>query len=404
MRVLILGIDGYIGYPLALHLIRKGHVVVGLDNGSRRRRVEALGCSSLTPILSMEDRHVYLRKMFGDYEGLHVMTLGNKDVNHTLFGLLGQFQPDTIVHLAEQPSAPWSMYSREWARETQLENVLGTLDLLWGMREYCPGAHLVKIGTMGEYGTPNCDIPEGVIPEGCLGEYTSHHPLFTKPYICPMKGLLFPRQPGSWYHLSKVHDTNNIAFACHNWGLRSTDIMQGIVFGLESINPTCDPRGKEELTRFDYDQFFGTAINRFCLQATIGHPLTVYGIGGQMRGFLPLKDSIQCLTLAIENPPESGRYRTLNQFENVYTILSLAHMVADAALKLGIEGVSVGHIENPRYEAEDHHYNPTHQALFDMGYEPTTDIRGEIRDLIEDILPYKDRVVKDMIMPTVKWR
>lgn len=394
MRILILGLDGYIGYPLALHLLRKGHVVAGLDNGSRRQRVDALGSKSLTPILKMEGRHHYLRSMFGDYEGLHVMTLGNRDVNHTLYGLLSQFRPNTIVHLAEQPSAPWSMYSREYARETQLENVLGTLDLLWGMREFSPDAHLVKLGTMGEYGTPPCDIPEGVVPGECL-----YDGILRRGLACPMEGLPFPRSPGSIYHLSKVHDTHNIIFACNTWGLRSTDIMQGILFGVRVTGE--EPN--EELTRFDYDQFFGTVINRFCTQAIINHPLTIYGTGQQIRGFLPLKDSIQCLTIAIEKPPEKGEYRTLNQFENIYTIGNLAYKICVAARSLGIDA-SHSRIKNPRFESEDHYYRPRHQTLFNMGYEPTTDINGEITQLIEDILPHKDRVVKDVIMPTVTWR
>lgn len=394
MRIIILGLDGYIGYPLALHLLRRGHVVAGLDNGSRRQRVEALGCESLTPILDMGERNHHLRCMSGGYEGLHAMTLGNKDVNHTLYGLLHQFQPDTIVHLAEQPSAPWSMYSREYARDTQLENVLGTLDLLWGMREHCPDAHLVKLGTMGEYGTPACDIPEGVVPGECL-----YNGILRKNLACPMEGLPFPRSPGSLYHLSKVHDTHNIIFACNTWGLRSTDIMQGVLFGVRVTGKEPD----EELTRFDYDQFFGTVINRFCTQVIIGHPLTIYGSGEQTRGFLPLKDSIQCLTIAIENPPKKGKYRTLNQFENIYTIRNLAYRVRIAAENLGID-TSHSHLNNPRFEAEGHYYRPRHQTLFDMGYEPTTDINSEITQLIEDILPHKDRVVRDVIMPTVSWR
>lgn len=391
MKVMILGCDGYIGYPLTYHLLRRGYKVFGIDNTSRRDRVLDLGSDSLTPILPASVRKYRLRAAFEkQFDMLDNVTIGES--YHTVAELMKYFKPDAIVHLAEQPSAPWSMQDVWCASETQYENVIGTLHILWAMHESCPDAHLIKLGTMGEYGTPECDIPEGKIPIMCLG-YQGHERNIPG---CPMSGLPFPRQPGSFYHLSKVHDTHNIIFACNNWGLRSTDIMQGIVFGLASTH-------EEELTRFDYDQYFGTAINRFCVQALAGIPLTIYGKGEQTRGFLTLKDSIQCLTIALENPPEQGEYRTLNQFESIYTINELATMVARGAneleLKTGIE-----HIPNPRYEAEEHYYNPAHQKLFDLGYVPDTNIQGNINSLLEQLLPYKDRIQPGMIMPTTKWR
>jgi UDP-sulfoquinovose synthase len=280
---------------------------------------------------------------------------------------------------------------------TQAENVLGTLHLLWAIHEECPKAHLIKLGTMGEYGTPNCDIPEGKVPRRCIGNYYIPHAegMDLQP-SCPMHGLLFPRTAGSFYHISKVMDTLNIEFSCRNWGLRSTDIMQGVVFGLSNAEKD------EELTRFDYDQYFGTAINRFCAQAISNHPITVYGLGNQTRGFLTLQDSIQCLTIALNNPPPDGEYRTLNQFENIYRVTDLASMVARSAVKLGLISV-VNHISNPRKEAEEHYYNPAHQKLFDLGYRPTTDIQGEITSLIRQLLPYRDRVRKEVINPTTTW-
>jgi len=253
---------------------------------------------------------------------------------------------------------------------------------------------------MGEYGTPNCDIPEGRIPEECiykgildfrLDSHSPHDEFVDSE--CPMAGLLFPRTAGSFYHLSKVMDTLNIEFACRNWGLYSTDIMQGVVFGLAS--PVCS----EELTRFDYDECFGTVINRFCAQAISGMPLTVYGEGGQTRGFLTLSDSIQCLTLAIENPPLAGEYRTLNQFEDVYSVKELAYMVKEVRAF----PVAINHLPNPRKEAETHYYNPDHQKLFDLGYKPTTNVRGEISKLIQQLLPFRDRVKEEVIMPEIIW-
>ena len=382
MRILICGIDGYIGWPLAIHLLNENHEVCGLDNFVRRKRVRMAGSNSLIPIPEPVRRATILKqwKNFIDYPAEVDMT------NYFMLDrVLEEFLPDAIVHLAEQPSAPWSMESPSQAGKTQYDNVLGTLNLLWTMKKHCPMSHLIKLGTMGEYGTPDCEIPEGEIPRPCLV-----HP---RELLCPMHGLPFPKSPNSFYHLSKVHDTNNIIFACKTWGLRSTDIMQGIVFGLnETDNPNL-------LTRFDHDEHFGTVINRFCVQAIIGHTLTVYGRGGQTRGFLTLGDSIQCLSIALENPPKAGEYRTFNQFENIYKVVELANMVA----KVSSVPVAVGCISNPRKEAEQHYYNPTHQKLFDLGYVPTTNVQGEIAKLIETILPYKDRVIEKVIMPKVKW-
>jgi UDP-sulfoquinovose synthase len=264
------------------------------------------------------------------------------------------------------------MKSSENAFKTQYHNVLGTLNLLWLMREYCPEAHLLKLGTMGEYGTPDCEIPEGMIPDG------------------PMKGLPFPRSAGSFYHLSKVHDTHNIIFACKTWGLRSTDIMQGVVFG-HLLG-----------TRFDYDQCFGTVINRFCVQAAIEMPLTVYGGGGQTRGYLTLKDSIKCLTLALENPPDHGEYRTFNQFAYTFSVNELADFVKTEAEIQGLE-CGIEHIDNPRKEAEKHAYRPIHNNLTMLGYKPSWNISDELEELFDAILPYRDRIRKEIIMPTIRW-
>ena len=400
MKILILGIDGYIGYSLALHLLKQGHTVFGLDNSSRRRRVHSVGGDSLTPIKTMMERDAYLQHVFNNYGGMWTHTLG-VDRHSALYRLLVECEPDTIVHLAEQPSAPYSMKGIQYAYSTQMENILGTLQLLWIMYEVCPEAHLVKLGTMGEYGTPNCVIPEGRVPKECLHQefelvdFSGSYGSAVKG-SCPMSGLLFPRTPGSFYHLTKVHDTFNIEFACRTWELRSTDIMQGVVYGLNDAN------GEDEFTRFDYDECFGTVINRFCTEAISGHPLTVYGAGGQTRGYLPLKDSIQCLTIAIENPAKSGEYRTLNQFAKTFSINQLAAMVFDIAEDMNLKP-KIDHILNPRVEAEEHYYNPDHRKLSNLGYEPTINHLNEIRKLIEQLLPYKDFIRKDLLMPKITW-
>ena len=392
MKILILGCDGYIGYPLTLHLLEKGHEVLGVDNFSRRRRVSEFGSDSLTPILSVDERKKYLTQGYTNFRGLVNLSLG-VDTYGYIKSVLADFRPDAVVHLAEMPSAPWSMIDAVHAGRTQFENVIGTLDLLWGMREECPEAHLVKLGTMGEYGTPNCIIPEGYIPRQCNESRLTDRD-------CPMAGLQFPRDAGSFYHLSKVHDTHNIIFACKTWGLTSTDIMQGVLFGL---NYEDEDIPLENMTRFDYDESFGTVINRFCVQAIIEHPLTVYGSGNQIRGFLPLKDSIQCLTLAIDHPPNPGTYRVFNQFESVYKISSLAALVCHEASKLGLEVAALNRA-NPRSEAQTHYYNPVHKKLFDLGYIPTTDIKAEINLLLSQLLPFKGKVNKDVILPHIKWR
>ena len=395
MKIAILGIDGYIGWPLAMHLLNKGHTICGLDNYKRRQRIRNLKSKSLTPISSVLDRDLYISELPTFHDRIANLSMTNY---LALEAFLGFHKPDAIVHLAEQPSAPWSMKSPKEAAITQHENVIGTLNLLWAMKNHCPNAHLVKLGTMGEYGTPDCDIPEGEIPKNCIGIYGTDfdNGIEDQIHSCPMSGLLFPRSPNSFYHLSKVHDTHNIHFACKTWGLHSTDIMQGVVFGLIKGNDF-------RMTRFDYDEYFGTVINRFCAQAIAGIPLTVYGNGNQARGFLPLKDSIQCLTIAIEQPPEEGEYRTLNQFESVHSINAIANMVYKGAQDIGLRP-SIHHLDNPRTEADQHYYNPAHQKLLDMGYVPTTDIQGEINELIEMILPYKDNVIKEVIMPNTKWR
>lgn len=354
--VLILGIDGYIGWPLAKHLKALGYEVSGIDSFIRRKRVLALESNSLVPISSVRER----REKF--------------DIDRKFITDLKELpEVDVIVHLAEQPSAPWSMRNVDYACTTQFENVIGTLNILWLMREFCPNAHLLKLGTMGEYGTPDCVIPEGFIEDG------------------PMQGLPFPRVAGSFYHLSKVFDSQNIYFACKTWGLKSTDIMQGVVFGLMDD------------TRFDYDEYFGTVVNRFCAQAVAGIPLTIYGAGGQTRGYLPLRDSIECLTLAIKNPPQPGEYRVFNQFARPYSVEGIAFRVMDAGERLGID-VKSENIPNPRVEKEKHRYEPKHDHLRKLGYNPQWDFGEEIKAVMEKILPHKDRIEPKVIFPKTKWR
>jgi len=376
MNILILGIDGYIGWPLANHLKKLGHSVTGIDNFSRRYRVERCGSRSLIPISTIPQR----QKLFDIKD----------DTLHFVENLTNNI--DVIVHLAEQPSAPWSMASCKNAITTQRQNVLGTLNVLWLMREFCPDAHLIKLGSMGEYGTPACDIPEGFIPEICMTYETKDGSYSIHPNECFMKGLPFPKSPGSFYHLSKVHDTHNVKFACDIWGLKVTDIMQGIVFGVMDD------------TRFDYDEHFGTVVNRFCAQAMARIPLTIYGGGEQVRGYLPLKDSIDCLTLVINNPSEKGEYRVFNQFAKIYSVNEIAAWVSSAYYIYGYGLCPIDYIKNPRVEQENHYYNPKCEKLRALGYNPKWNMLNEIYSILKTIQPYKDRIIKDVIYPKTRWK
>lgn len=383
MRVLIAGVDGYLGWALAQYLVRRGHEVAGADKFYRRQWVEEMGSDSAMPIRAMSERLAAFRENFGAELLFREGDLLDYDFVASLFR---EFPPEVIVHLGECPSASYSMIDVHHTTWVQTNNVIGTLNILYAMRDVVPHAHLVKLGTMGEYGTPNIDIPEG---------------FFTIEYRGRKDTLPFPRQAGSWYHWSKVHDSNNTMFACKIWGLRSTDIMQGVVFGTR-----IDEMGDDErlLTRLDFDQSFGTAVNRFCCQAVIGHPLTPFGKGHQRRGFLPLRDSMQCLTLAIENPPQAGEYRVFNQFQEVYDVTELAGKVARVGKSLGLN-VEVHNLENPRQEMEEHYYHPDHQHLLDLGYKPAHDVEAEMEIMLKDLMKYRDRVeaYREVLIPDIRW-
>jgi UDP-sulfoquinovose synthase len=386
-RVLILGIDGYIGWSLAMHLAARGHKVAGFDNFSRRRNVEKMGSTSATPIRGMEDRIAVFDLVFREARGR--ITAKEGDLLNYSFtkDYIKWFKPDTIVHLGEQPSAPFSMVDREHAVYTQHNNVIGNLNLLYAIKEVAPDCHLLKLGTMGEYGyETELEIPEG---------------FFEIEYKGKKATIPFPRIAGSWYHWSKVHDSNNIMFACKLWGLRSTDVMQGIVYGTRTKEMVTD----ELLTRFDFDECFGTAINRFCAQAVIGHKLTPYGKGGQTRGYLALTDSVQCLTIATENPPEKGEYRVFNQLDQLYKINDLAKTVQKVAQKNGLD-VEIESVENPRVEKEEHMYKVQAEKLRNLGFKETRTLEDELAIMLEDLQRFKKRILakKEVIMPKTQWR
>ncbi|HZD79071.1 MAG TPA: NAD-dependent epimerase/dehydratase family protein [Actinomycetota bacterium] len=383
MRILILGGDGYLGWSTSMYFSRRGHQVHAVDNYLRRRAHDEAGTDSLTPILEDLPARAAAWK---DATGLEIgVTEGDLLDWETVERVFREFEPEAIVHYGEMPSAPYSMIDREHTVFTQTNNVMGTLNVLYAMAEYAPNAHLVKLGTMGEYGTPNIDIEEGFITIDHNGRSDT---------------LPYPKMPGSFYHLTKVHDSHNIHFACRVWGLRSTDLNQGVVYGIETEETKLDPR---LVTRFDYDEVFGTALNRFCLQAVIGHPLTAYGKGGQTRGYLNIVDTLRCVELAVENPPAEGEYRVFNQFTEQFSIMELAHKVVEAGQHHGLR-VGIDHVENPRVEAEEHYYNAKHTKLLDLGLEPHLLSETLIESEIAAIERLKDRVILDHIMPRTRWR
>jgi UDP-sulfoquinovose synthase len=385
VRILIAGMDGYLGWPLAQYLSARGHEVAGADALLRRSWVEEMGSVSAIPIASVPDRLQTLRALTG-----RSIPFWNGDLRdyELVARIFREFEPEAIVHFGECPSAPYSMIDRDHTMFVQLNNLTTTLNLLFAIRDLASDAHLLKLGTMGEYGTPNVDIPEG---------------FFEVEYRGRKDFMPFPRQAPSWYHWSKVHGSNNIMFASKIWGIRATDVMQGVVFGTRIEGMNGDPALR---TRLDFDQAFGTAINRFACQAVIEHPLTPYGAGRQVRGFLPLRDSMQCLTLGLENPPEPGEYRVFNQFAETYSICGLANVVRQVAREAGLK-VDVAPVQNPRaaIERQGHHFAPDHNRLLDLGYQPTRDVASEVRDMLEDLLPHRERVAhhRQALLPDVHW-
>lgn len=382
MRILILGGDGYLGWPQSLYLSRKGHDVTIFDNLGRRQFDLARGFNSLIPIQTLHERLAAWREVSGR-EIRYV--IGDTLDYEALSGVFRDVQPDAVVHFAEQRSAPYSMIDRKHAVFTQTNNVIGTLNVLYAIKEFAPDCHLVKLGTMGEYGTPDIDIEEGFIE--------IHH-----------KGrsdvLPFPKQPGSIYHLSKVHDSHNIMFCCKIWGLRATDLNQGVVYGVETEETALDSRLS---TRFDYDQVYGTALNRFCAQAAIGYPLSVYGKGDQTRGYIHVMDTIRCIELAITTPPGEGEYRVFNQFTEQFSLMELADMVVRQSSRFGLE-TQIKHLPNPRVEAEQHYYRAAHTRLIELGLEPHLLDGSALASLIGLAIEHRGNIDTKLIMPTVNWR
>jgi UDP-sulfoquinovose synthase len=379
VKILVLGGDGYLGWPTALHLSEVGHHVAVLDNFARRGYDFELGVDSLVPIENLQSRIRVWHELTGHELGCYIGDLTDADfTNH----VVRDFRPDTIVHFAEQRAAPYSMADRKHAVYTQVNNVVGTMNVLYAIAEIDPEIHLVKLGTMGAYGEPNIDIEEGWLEIEHKGRKDR---------------VLFPKRPGSFYHLSKVHDSHNIEFACRIWGIRATDLNQGIVYGQQTSETSRDDR---LATRYDYDAVFGTVLNRFVIQSVLGEPLTIYGSGSQVRGIIEIRDTVRCLELACENPAERGEFRVFNQMTQSLSITQMAETIAN----LSPEKVTIEHLANPRVEEEGHHYNVVHSGLVELGLDPHLLSDTLIESLFEITKRFAHRVRPEAMIPTIDWR
>jgi len=382
MKIAVLGGDGYCGWATALHLAARGHSIAIIDNFVRRQWDFELGVQTLTPIRPLAERLQAWHQLTGKTIETFV---GDVTDFEFLSDFIQTFQPDAIIHFAEQRSAPYSMIDRNHAVSTQVNNVVGTLNLLFAIRELRPDCQIVKLGTMGEYGTPNIDIEEGYITIEHNGR----------------KDVLpYPKQPGSFYHLSKVHDSHNIMFTCRAWGLRATDLNQGVVYGTVTDEVEMD---EALINRFDYDDVFGTVLNRFCAQAALGYPLTVYGKGGQTRGFLDIRDTVRCVELACLNPAAAGEFRVFNQFTEQFSVLDLARMVQTVGGQMGLR-VEIDHLKDPRVEAETHYYNAKNSKLLDLGLTPHMLNESLVDSLVNIAIRYRDRINPAFFTPQVSWR
>jgi UDP-sulfoquinovose synthase len=382
MNICVLGGDGYCGWATALYLSKQGHAVSIVDSFVRRQWDHELGVQTLTPIRSLAERV----RVWSALTGLQIDVYSGDITDYEfLASVVEDVRPHAVVHFAEQRAAPYSMIDRQHAVFTQVNNVVGTLNLLFGIREHAPDCHLVKLGTMGEYGTPNIDIEEGYITIEHNGRQDT---------------LPYPKQPGSFYHLSKVHDSHNIMFVCRTWGLRATDLNQGVVYGTMTDEVALDER---LVNRFDYDEVFGTVLNRFCVEAAVGYPLTVYGKGGQTRGYIDIRDTVRCIELACLNPADPGEFRVYNQFTEQFSVLELAHLVQTAAGKMGL-GVTIQHLPDPRVEKEEHYYNARHSKLIDLGLQPHYLSESLLDSLVNIAVEYRDRVDTSLFLPRVDWR
>lgn len=393
-HILIFGGDGYLGWPTAMYFSQRGYDVTVVDNYFRRNACTELDVGMLYPVPSLVERAKIWYELTGKEIKVVIGDLTDPEIMRSLFK--GNFEyswavvhrfsgiPETVIHYAEQPSAPYSLINYRYANITIRNNLLVTNNLMFALRDFSRETHIIKLGTMGEYGTPNIDIEEGWLEIEHKGRKDR---------------FLFPRQAGSIYHTTKVMDTDLLWFGVRMWDLRVTDLMQGPVYGLETEDSVIDDRLR---TIFNYDEIFGTIVNRFIVQAIVGYPLTVYGKGGQTRGYLNINDTLQCVYMSEKSPAKKGELRIFNQIMETFSANELAEMVRRVGGKLGYD-VQIDHIENPRKEAEEHYYNPTYQGLLDIGVTPhflTDEVMERVMRVVER---FKKDIRKEVIFRGVKW-
>jgi UDP-sulfoquinovose synthase len=394
MHILILGGDGYLGWPSAMYFSNLGYDVTVVDNYFRRNACAELDVGMLYALPTLQERAKIWHEKTGKEIKVVIGDLTDPEIMRSLFDGRVKYQwavedqfsgiPETVIHYAEQPSAPYSLIDYKFANTTIANNLLITNNLVWALRDFSRDTHVIHIGTMGEYGTPNIDIPEGWIEI----EKNDRKDTF-----------LFPRQASSLYHTTKIMDTDLFWFGVRMWDLRVTDLMQGPVYGIETEESLLDDRLK---TIFNYDEIFGTIVNRFITQAVVGYPLTVYGKGGQTRGYLNIKDTLQCVHMSEKTPAKPGELRIFNQIMETFSANELAEMTQRVGRKLGYN-VLIDHLENPRKEAEEHYYNPTYQGLLDLGVRPNYLTDEVMEGMFRIVERYKDNIRKDVIFKGIKW-
>ncbi len=393
-HILILGGDGYLGWPTAMYFSSRGYDVTVVDNYFRRNACTELDVGMLYPVPTLVQHAKLWYELTGREIKVVIGDLTDAELMRSLFTGIVEYTwaiesrftgiPETVIHYAEQPSAPYSLINYKYANITIQNNLLVTNNLVWALRDFSRNSHVIHIGTMGEYGTPNIDIEEGWLEIEHKGRRDK---------------FLFPRQASSLYHTTKIMDTDLMWFAVRMWDLRITDLMQGPVYGIETEDSVIDNRLK---TIFNYDEIFGTIINRFIVQAVIDYPLTVYGKGGQTRGYLNINDTLQCVYMSEKTPAKKGELRIFNQIMETFSANELAEKVQRVGKELGY-GVRIDHLENPRREAEEHYYNPTYQGLIDIGIEPHYLTDDVIAGMFRVVEQYKDNIREDVIFRGVKW-
>lgn len=381
MRVLVLGGDGYLGWPTAMHFAARGHEVVVVDNYLRRMVAQQTRSEALMANPNLHTRAEIFEAASGNKM---VVRIGDCADFRFMEETVRQFLPEAVIHYAEQPSAPYSMIGFPEASLTLNNNLNATFNIIWAVLTHAPECHIVKLGTMGEYGTPNIDIEEGWIDIEHKGR---------------KEKFLYPRQAGSLYHTTKVLDTDLLWFYVRTHGIRVTDLMQGPVYGISSEEADLDGR---LMPNFHYDDIFGTVVNRFLVQAVAGVPLTVYGRGGQVRGYLNLRDTLQCVSLAMEKPAKRGEMRIFNQFTELFSVNELAERVQRVGNRMGLK-VQLGPVTNPRKEKEEHYYNPVHRGLVQLGLEPHHMTDDVLAEMLAQVVCHRDRIDKGRILPRVSW-